>query len=91
QFDLKVSPSNPNQLVLTYLGDDKNRTWDLLIDGQLLTTIDWPGGKTGKFYDLYYDLPPAWTMNKRVVVIKILANHGKTAGRIFGARTIIKD
>lgn len=91
QFDLKVSPSGPIQLVLTYLGDDKNRTWDLLIDGQLLTTIDWPGGKTGKFYDLYYDLPASWTANKSVVAIKILANHGKTAGRIFGARTILKD
>ncbi|MEP7324189.1 MAG: beta-L-arabinofuranosidase domain-containing protein [Saprospiraceae bacterium] len=88
QFELLVNPSVKNQLVLTYIGDDKNRIWDILLDDTLLSTVDWKGGKTGKFYDLTYDLPTTLIDGKQKVMIKILANHGKTAGRIFGARTI---
>jgi len=90
EFRMKVEPELQNQLVLTYLGDDKNRIWDILIDGQVLTTVNWPGGKTGKFYDVYYDLPHERITAKGFIQVRILANHGKTAGRIFGVRTARK-
>ncbi|MEO5581306.1 MAG: beta-L-arabinofuranosidase domain-containing protein, partial [Saprospiraceae bacterium] len=91
QFELLVNPAVKNQLVLTYIGDDKNRTWDILLDNALLSTVDWKGGKTGKFYDLMYDLPQTLINGKQKVVFKIVANHGKTAGRVFGARIIFID
>lgn len=87
EFRMKTDPTLPNQLVLTYLGDDKNRSWDILVNGQKLTTVHWPGGSPGKFYDLYYDLPPTLISTSQIL-IRIEANQGKTAGRIFGARTI---
>lgn len=90
EFQIKVDPSVQNQLVMTYLGDDKNRIWDVLVDEKLLTTVNWSGGKTGKFYDVYYDIASEWLQSKPHVTIKILANQGKTAGRIFGVRTIRK-
>lgn len=80
-----------NQLVCTYLGDDKNREWDILIDGVLLTTVYWNEGKTGTFYDKAYDIPGSLISGKEMIMIKILANHGKTAGRLFGARTVFID
>lgn len=91
QFELKVDPSMRNQLVCTYLGDDKNREWDILIDGVLLTTVYWNEGKTGTFYDKAYDIPGSLISGKEMIMIKILANHGKTAGRLFGARTVFID
>lgn len=91
QFELKVDPTRHNQLVCTYLGDDKNRQWDMLIDGVLFTTVEWNEGETGKFYDRTYDIPGSLIKGKEMIMIKVLANHGKTAGRLFGARTVFID
>ena len=54
---MKVLPGFGNALLLTYIGDDKNRRFDIRVDGMLITTVDWNGGETGKFYDIVYPLP----------------------------------
>lgn len=87
-FDMKVQPGNPNALLLTYIGDDKNRRFDIRVDGIMITTVDWSGGETGKFYDIEYPLPDNIVAGKQSVNIRIEANYDKTAGRIFGCRTI---
>ncbi len=88
EFEMKVDPSTNNSLLLTYIGDDKDRVFDILIDGVKLITEDWKGGKTGKFYDVEYKLPAAMINGRTKITVKIEANHSKTAGRIFGVRTI---
>lgn len=90
QFHMRVDSIKTNQIIMTYLGDDKNRIWDLIIDDAVVYTINWPGGKTGIFYDLHYDIPTNITRGKTEVTIKVSANHNKTAGRVFTARTIPK-
>ena len=89
-FEMKVLPEMTNKLLLTYIGDDKKRKFDILIDGQKLTTVEWNGGVTGKFYDEEYPLPGALLMGKAKITVRIEANYEKTAGRIFGCR-IIKE
>ncbi|MEN9512890.1 MAG: hypothetical protein RJB16_650, partial [Bacteroidota bacterium] len=49
-------------------------------------TVDWKGGITSRFYDMEYPLPTIES-NKNIKVT-ILANHGKTAGRVFGVRIL---
>jgi len=88
EFEMKVNPSTNNSLLLTYIGDDKDRLFDILVDGVKLVTEEWKGGKTGKFYDVEYKLPVAMISGKTKITVKIDANHGKTAGRVFGVRTI---
>ena len=88
-FELKVDPATYNILLLTYIGDDKNRKFDILVDGIKLTTEEWNGGKTGKFYDKEYQLPYELTEGKEKVTVRIEAATSKTAGRIFGARMLI--
>jgi hypothetical protein len=88
QFVMKVDPDRNNELLLTYIGDDKDRKFDLLVDGKFLTTVEWKGGRTGKFYDLAYPLPLEMTRGRQEVTVRVEANHGKTAGRVFGVRTI---
>ncbi|HLO38982.1 MAG TPA: DUF6805 domain-containing protein, partial [Lacibacter sp.] len=88
EFEMKVDPSTNNSLLLTYIGDDKDRLFDILVDGVKLATEDWKGGKTGKFYDVEYKLPASMISGKTKITVKIDANHGKTAGRVFGVRTI---
>jgi hypothetical protein len=87
-FDMKVKPEVPNNLMLTYIGDDKNRKFDIKVDGVLIATVDWNGGVAGKFYDFEYLLPAALIAGKSTINIRIEANYEKTAGRVFGCRTI---
>ena len=85
---MKVNPVASNILLLTYLGDDKDRKFDILVDGVKIAFVEWNGGTTGKFYDVEYPIPAELTGNKTSVTIKVDANHGKTAGRIFGCRIL---
>ena len=87
-FEMKVDENVKNSLLLTYIGDDKGRKFDILIDGVKLTTVDWDGGKTGKFYDVEYPIPAELIKGKSKISIKIDAPYNKTAGRVFGAITI---
>ena len=32
-FDMKVETDKPTALLFTYIGDDKNRSFDILVDG----------------------------------------------------------
>jgi hypothetical protein len=90
QFVMKIDPAEQNGLLLTYIGDDKDRKFDLLADGSKIATVEWKGGKTGKFYDFIYPLPPALTQGKSSIAIRVDANYGRTAGRIFNVRTLLQ-
>ncbi|PWT98890.1 MAG: hypothetical protein C5B52_11435 [Bacteroidetes bacterium] len=87
-FDMKVDSSTTNNLLCTYIGDDKNRIFDILIDGVKIATQELNEGKTGVFYDKIYPIPQEIIKGKTKVVVRIQAYPGKTAGRIFGCRTI---
>jgi DUF1680 family protein len=88
-FDMQVDPNLPAALILTYIGDDKDRNFDIVIDGTKVHTVEWKGGKAGKFYDIEYSIPVGLLKNKSKISVRIEANYGKTAGRVFGVRTVL--
>lgn len=87
-FDMKVEAGSANSLLLTYIGDDKDRKFDIKVNGVLIATEDWRGGKTGSFYNLEYKIPQEVTKNNTTIIVRIEANYGKTAGRVFGVRIL---
>jgi hypothetical protein len=87
-YIMKVIPGAANILLLTYIGDDKDRKFDVLADGVKIAYVEWNGGTTGKFYDNEYIIPADIIGGKTSVTIKIDANQGRTAGRIFGCRIL---
>ena len=87
-FEMKVDNSVKNNLLLKFIGDDKDRKFDILIDGTRIATEEWKGGQTGKFYEKEYSIPQDLINNKSKITVRIEANYGKTAGRVFGVRTI---
>jgi hypothetical protein len=87
-FEMKVQPGIVQSLLLTYIGDDKNRKFDILVEGVKIVTVEWNGGKTGKFYDVEYMIPDELLKGKEKITVRIEANYGKTAGRVFGVRII---
>lgn len=89
-FDIKVQPDVENTLLCTYIGDDKNRAFGILIDGVKIATQELKGGTPGKFFDVEYPIPAELTKDKTKVVVRIQSVNDKTAGRVFGCRTIRK-
>lgn len=87
-FEMKLKPGTASALVFTYIGDDKGRKFDILVDGNLLVTENWEGGKTGYFYDREYRLPESIVNGKSIITVRVEANHKKTAGRVFGVRVV---
>src|SRR6186713_2515097 len=90
-FNMKVQPEVPNALLCTYIGDDKGRAFDILIDGVTIASVALKGGKAGKFYDEEYAIPADVIKGKTSVVVKVQGTNGRTAGRVFGCRTMRKS
>jgi DUF1680 family protein len=91
EFDMIVLGDTPGNLLCTYIGDDKNRAFDLLIDGVKIGTQELTGGTTGRFFDVEYPIPAELTKGKGKVVVRVQAHPNKTAGRVFGCRIVKKQ
>jgi hypothetical protein len=89
-FELKVDATVKNSLMFTYIGDDRGRKFDILVEGTKIATVEWEGGKTGKFYDMEYPIPDELIKEKTKITVRVEANYSKTAGRVFGVRLIKK-
>jgi hypothetical protein len=87
-FEMAIDDRQPNTLLCSYLGDDRNRAFDFLIDGTRIATQELSGGTTGRFFDVEYPIPPELIKEKKKVTVRVQAHPGKTAGRVFGCRTL---
>lgn len=90
-FTMKVNPEVKSALLFTYIGDDRGRKFDILVDGVKIQTVEWEGGKTGIFYDQEYILPAELLQNKTQITVRVEANHKRTAGRVFGVRVVRRE
>jgi hypothetical protein len=87
-FEIGVNQETRNNLMLTYLGDDKDRKFDILVEGVKVKTEELTGAATGKFYEREYSIPADLIGNKNKITVRVESNYGKTAGRVFGVRTV---
>lgn len=90
EFDMTTDPNGLNTLMCTYIGDDRNRAFDFLVDGVKIATQELTGGESQRFFDVEYTIPAELTRGKSKVTIRVQAHPGKTAGRVFGCRTLRK-
>jgi len=87
-FDMKVNSEAASNLLCSYIGDDKDRVFDIQIDGIKIATQELKGAATGRFFDIEYAIAPELLKGKTKVRVTVLANHEKTAGRVFGCRIV---
>ncbi len=88
-FEMGVAPEQPMTLVCTYWGDDSGpRTFDILIDGEKIASQTLNRPKPGQFTDIEYPVPPALTLGKQRVTVRIQAHPGNIAGGLFGCRML---
>jgi len=88
EFDMTVLGDTPASLLCTYIGDDRNRAFDLMVDGNVIATQELPGGTTGRFFDVEYKIPAELTKGKSKVIVRVQGHANKTAGRVFGCRIL---
>lgn len=90
-FVFKTAGDVPQELVLTYWGEDgNNRTFDILIEGAVIATQTLDRNQPGKFFDVAYPVPPELLKGKKTITVKLQAKPGKWAGGLFGARLVKK-
>jgi uncharacterized protein len=88
EWDMAVNPDVVSNLMCTYLGDDKNNIFDLLVDGTKVGTQELKGGTVGRFFDVEYPIPAEVIKGKTKVVVRVQAHPNRTAGRVFGCRIV---
>ncbi|MGA2749470.1 MAG: beta-L-arabinofuranosidase domain-containing protein [Verrucomicrobiota bacterium] len=86
-WDLKTLPGVPQNLVLTYWGEDRERQFDILVDGQKLATERLTGSHPGAYFDQVYALPVELTKDKQKVTVKIQGSNTWVGG-VFGVRVM---
>jgi hypothetical protein len=90
-FEMKVLPDQEQTLLLSYLGDDRGRAFDILVDGKKIATQELKGGEQGKFIDVEYPVPAELTQGKAKIIVMIQAHPRRTAGRVFSPRILKKQ
>lgn len=88
EFDMKTTRpgATAGALVLeaTYWGSEVNRVFDILVDGQVLTTQRLTGTRPGEWFTIDYPVPEALTRGKDKITVRFQPKEGKTAGPVFG-------
>ena len=83
-FTMKVKEA-PLLLQATYWGGERDRSFDILVDGVKLATQTLNDKEQpGKFYDVTYPLPEALTKGKKSVRVRFVPHDRSSAGPVFG-------
>jgi hypothetical protein len=90
-YELKVDPEKTMILVIYYWGGfTGSKTFDILVEGKLISTENISGKKDGEFINVQYEILAELTKNKNNITVKFLPHVGHRAGPFFGARTVTK-
>lgn len=91
-FDLKVLSGVPQELRCTYWGSDiDNRSFDILVDGQLIATETLRAERPNEWFDRTYPLPPDLLAGKQKITVRFAAKAGNFAGGLFDCRILRRD
>jgi len=88
QFRMKV---RPGKMVLqaTYWGEERNKHFHILVDGQRIATQKLNGDKPGEFFTVDYPIPEELTRGKSEVVVRYEPEAGlNRGGPIYGMRML---
>ena len=89
-FNMKVLPDAPVDLVVKYRGGRRWRgtEFDILVNGEKLTTEKLQEEKPDDFYYTTYAVPETMTKGKETVTVKFETHERAGTGRIYECRTV---
>ena len=89
EYQLRVSPGQPAELLVTYWGGDGgNRQFDILVDGQKIATEKLESRRPNEFLEQSYAVPATLTRDKSRITVRFQGLPGNMAGGIFGLRLL---
>lgn len=86
-WTLKVDPAQPTSLRCVFLGADRGREFDILVQDQILTTVKLEGEGGTRFFAVEYAIPEELTKGKEKVTVTFVKKTGY-AGGVFGCWTV---
>ncbi|MEZ5426813.1 MAG: glycoside hydrolase family 127 protein [Pyrinomonadaceae bacterium] len=90
-FIAGVDPNRPLELICTYWGGETgNRTFDILIDGNVIATQTLNRDQPDNFFEVVYQIPEELTRGKKKVEVRFQAHPENMAGGLYGARILRK-
>jgi uncharacterized protein len=78
--------AGPLTLQATYWGEERDRRFAILIDGEMVAEEELKGDQPGEFIERNYPIPEALTQNKPTLRIRFEPQKGVSAGPVFGLR-----
>lgn len=88
-FDMKIDKGQQTALAVEYWGGyTGSKTFDILVNDQLIATQNISNTAPGKFIDIVYTIPETLTAGKDKVAVKFVGHVGHRAGPVFQVRTI---
>lgn len=84
-FMMKVKPG-PLVLQATYSGEEKNRDFNITVDGVIIAHVVLNGDQVGEFIEQEYHIPAKLTEGKEKILVRFHPQNGRTAGPVFGCR-----
>ncbi|WP_016778856.1 glycoside hydrolase family 127 protein [Anaerophaga thermohalophila] len=88
-FEMDVNESHPVQLAVEYWGGYQgSRTFDILVNGEIIVTENISNARPGEFYTEVYDIPDAIDLSNGTITVKFDPKDNHRAGPIFGVRTL---
>lgn len=91
-FKMKVDPNVKNDIICSYWGmDNRNRIFDILVDGVKVATENLNKFKESKFYYITYPVPEELTRNKQQVTVNFKAVGNNNVGPVYEIRMVIED
>jgi hypothetical protein len=86
EYKAKVRPG-PLTLQATYWGDERDKLFDILIDGKKIATQALTGSNPGDFFTIDYAIPAELTEHRDEVTVRFEpSNDHSRCGPVFGIR-----
>ena len=93
-FSYKLKDKNKEAAVLqiTYWGEDKGRSFDIMINNTKIATVQLDGSQGENFYTVEYAIPSEVVQNapNNTLVTKFVAHEGSVAGGVYYIRLLKK-
>jgi len=87
-YTLKSTPNGGGELVITYLASERQREFDLVVNDQVIATVELKGGEPDRFVDATYKIPDTLVGANGLLRVEFLAKIGSRTGSIYGIRLL---
>jgi hypothetical protein len=90
-YTLAIAPDAKLDLICTWWGGDKARSFYILVNGHKLTTVELNNSNPGRYFETRHPIPPEVLSGQQNVNIRIQGIGKGRAGGLFGLRLKHRD